>query len=109
MYVRQAFQGNSLSVIDDARASFSVRLLSDAAQNHSGNGTARSARRMVGSGVVPRHRDFKNLDCQTALSAITGAKGILLRCKTNWSLRKQIVIEIAMVGGQEFVVWFACH
>jgi len=33
--------------------------------------------------VVPRHSDFNNLDCQTALSAIKGAKGILPRCKTG--------------------------
>jgi hypothetical protein len=38
---------------------------------------------MVGPGVVPRHSNFKNLICQTGLSAITGAKGILLRCKTE--------------------------
>ena len=36
-------------------------------------------------GVVPRHSDFKNLDCQTTLSATTGAKGILPRCKTQTS------------------------
>jgi hypothetical protein len=38
---------------------------------------------VVGPGVVPQHSDFNNLDCQTALSALTGAKGILLRCKTG--------------------------
>jgi hypothetical protein len=58
---------------------------------NSGNDTAllaasnsqRSLRKMVGPGVVPRHSDFKNLDCQTALSGITGVKGFLLRCKTG--------------------------
>jgi hypothetical protein len=38
---------------------------------------------LVGPGVVPQHSDFNNLNCQTALSAITGAKGILPRCKTR--------------------------
>jgi hypothetical protein len=33
--------------------------------------------------VVPQHNEFKNLDCQTALSAYTKAKGILPRCKTE--------------------------
>jgi hypothetical protein len=38
---------------------------------------------MVGPGVVPRHSNFKNLICQTGLSAITGAKDFLLCCKTE--------------------------
>ena len=38
---------------------------------------------MVGLGVVPRRSDFKSLHCQTALSAITGAQGILVLCKTE--------------------------
>ena len=40
-------------------------------------------------GVVPRHSDFKNLNCQTALSAHTGAKGFFLRCKSNSSLHQE--------------------
>jgi hypothetical protein len=35
----------------------------------------------VGPGVVPVHGKFKNLDCQTALSATTGAKSFLPGCK----------------------------
>jgi transposase InsO family protein len=38
---------------------------------------------LVGPGVVPQHSNFKNLNCQTALSATTDAKGILPRCKTG--------------------------
>jgi hypothetical protein len=59
---------------------------------------------MVGSGVVPRHSDFKNLDCQMALSAITGAKGILLRCKTEivWAdLRAPSHIRLLCTAIQE--------
>jgi hypothetical protein len=37
----------------------------------------------VGPGVLPQHRDFNNLDCQTTLSALTDAKDIFLRCKTG--------------------------
>jgi hypothetical protein len=33
--------------------------------------------------VVPQPSDFNNLQCQTALSALTGAKGIFLRCQTG--------------------------
>jgi hypothetical protein len=36
----------------------------------------------VGPGVVPRPSDFNYLQCQTTLTAITGAKGIFPRCKT---------------------------
>src|ERR1017187_10323998 len=32
--------------------------------------------------VVPQHSDFNNLQCQTSLTALTGAKGILPRCQT---------------------------
>src|SRR5450830_847240 len=38
---------------------------------------------MVGPGVVPQHSDFNNLQCQTSLTALTGAKGIFLRCQTG--------------------------
>src|ERR1017187_7745624 len=37
----------------------------------------------VGPGVVPQHSDFNNLQCQTILTTLTGAKGILPRCKTG--------------------------
>jgi hypothetical protein len=37
----------------------------------------------VRSGVVPRHGDFNNLDCQTALMGITGAKGIFRCCQIS--------------------------
>jgi len=37
--------------------------------------------KMAGPGVVPRHSNIKNLDCQMALRTIMGAKGFLLRCK----------------------------
>ena len=40
---------------------------------------------VVGPGVVPRHSYFNNLHCQTALSARTGAKDILLQCKIGLS------------------------
>src|SRR5664280_878797 len=32
--------------------------------------------------VVPQPSDFNNLQCQTSLTALPGAKGIFLRCKT---------------------------
>jgi hypothetical protein len=38
---------------------------------------------VVGPAVVPRRGDFNSLDCQTAVSAMTGAKGILPGCKTG--------------------------
>jgi hypothetical protein len=31
---------------------------------------------------VPQPIDFNNLQCQTSLTALTGAKGILPRCQT---------------------------
>ena len=37
----------------------------------------------VGPGVVPRASEFNNLQCQTSLTALTGAKGIFLRCQTE--------------------------
>jgi hypothetical protein len=36
-----------------------------------------------GPGVVPQPIDFNNLQCQTSLTALTGAKDILPRCKTG--------------------------
>jgi hypothetical protein len=33
--------------------------------------------------VVPQPIDFNNLQCQTSLTALTGAKGIFLRCQTG--------------------------
>jgi hypothetical protein len=36
---------------------------------------------VVGPGVVPRPGDFNNLDCQTALTGITGAKRIFRCCQ----------------------------
>jgi hypothetical protein len=58
-------------------------------------------------GVVPQHSDVKNLDCQTALSAIIGAKGILLRCKTGTAdsndygqAPKPALVEIARGGAR---------
>jgi hypothetical protein len=38
---------------------------------------------VVGPGVVPRRSNFNSLDCQMALSAITGAKGILRCCQIS--------------------------
>jgi hypothetical protein len=38
---------------------------------------------MVGPGVVPRHGDFNNLDCQTGLTGVTGAKGIFRCCQIS--------------------------
>jgi len=38
---------------------------------------------VVGSGVVPRHSKINDLNCQTALTAPTGAKDISLQCKTE--------------------------
>jgi Protein of unknown function (DUF2924) len=38
---------------------------------------------VVGPGVVPRHGDFNNLDCQTGLTGITGAKGIFRCCQIS--------------------------
>jgi hypothetical protein len=35
-----------------------------------------------GPRVVPQPRDFNNLQCQTSLTALTGAKGIFLHCQT---------------------------
>jgi|HubBroStandDraft_4_1064222.scaffolds.fasta_scaffold37457_3 hypothetical protein len=43
---------------------------------------------MAGLGDVRRGSDFKNLDCQTALSAITADKGILPRCEITPYERK---------------------
>jgi hypothetical protein len=39
--------------------------------------------RLVGPGVVARHRKFKDLYCQTVLTATTGIKGNLLHCETG--------------------------
>src|ERR1039457_3846383 len=33
--------------------------------------------------VVPQHSDFNNLQCQTSLTALTGAIGIFLCCQTG--------------------------
>jgi hypothetical protein len=38
---------------------------------------------LVGPGVVPQHSDFNNLQCQTSLTALTGAKGAFPRCQTG--------------------------
>jgi hypothetical protein len=38
---------------------------------------------VVGPGVVPRHGDFNNLDCQTGLTGVTGAKGIFRCCQIS--------------------------
>jgi hypothetical protein len=35
--------------------------------------------------VVPQSSDFNNLQCQTSLTALTGAKGIFLSCQTGKS------------------------
>jgi hypothetical protein len=37
----------------------------------------------VGPGVVPQARDSNYLQCQTTLTAITGAKGVFPRCQTG--------------------------
>jgi len=37
---------------------------------------------VVGPGVVPRHCKINDLNCQTALTAAMGAKGIFLHCQT---------------------------
>ena len=37
----------------------------------------------VGPGVVPRPCNFNYLQCQTSLTALTGAKGNFLRCQTE--------------------------
>ena len=39
----------------------------------------------VGPGVVPRPCNFKYLQCQTTLTALTGAKDNLSNCKTGKS------------------------
>src|SRR5450759_1726524 len=36
-----------------------------------------------GPGVVPQPIDFNNLQCQTSLTALTGAKGIFPYCQTE--------------------------
>ena|SRR3974390_94660 len=38
---------------------------------------------VVGPGVLPRPCNFNDLQCQTSLRAVTGAKGIFLRCQTE--------------------------
>src|SRR5450759_2023537 len=38
---------------------------------------------LVGPGEVPRRSDFNHLQCQTSLTALTGAKGIFLCCQTS--------------------------
>ena len=38
---------------------------------------------LVGPGEVPRRSDFNHLQCQTSLTALTGAKGIFPRCQTG--------------------------
>jgi hypothetical protein len=38
---------------------------------------------LVGPGVVPRPCNFNHLQCQTSLTALTGAKGIFLCCQTG--------------------------
>ena len=38
---------------------------------------------VVGPGVVPLRGDFNNLQCQTSLTALTGANGIFLCCQTE--------------------------
>ena len=53
----------------------------DLSHHRASSAKALILRKLVGPGVVPQRSDFKNLDCQTALSAIAGAKGIFLRCK----------------------------
>jgi len=37
----------------------------------------------VGPGEVPPHNDFNDLECQTSLTALPGAKGIFQRCQTG--------------------------
>ena len=41
----------------------------------------------MGPGEVPRLSNFNNLQCQTSLTALTGAKGIFLRCQTGTIVR----------------------
>src|SRR3989442_3296448 len=41
---------------------------------------------VVGPGVVPRHGDFNNLDCQTGLTGITGAKCIFRCCQISHAM-----------------------
>jgi hypothetical protein len=49
--------------------------------------------------VVPQHSNFNNLDCQTTLMAITGAKGILPRCQTRTvTTPKRIAAYVHRVG-----------
>src|SRR5450759_5472840 len=38
---------------------------------------------LVGPGEVPRRSDFNHLQCQTSLTALTGAKGVFLCCQTE--------------------------
>jgi hypothetical protein len=38
---------------------------------------------VVGPGVVPLLSDFNNLQCQTSLTALMGAKDIFLDCQTG--------------------------
>ena len=44
--------------------------------------TCKLLKTLVGPGEVPQPCDFNSLQCQTSLTALIGAKGILPRCKT---------------------------
>ena len=56
---------------------------------------------MVGPGVVPRHSNFKNLDCQTAPSAMMGAKGFLAKCQI---VSLQVAIAAHLIGLNGFSI-----
>jgi hypothetical protein len=45
--------------------------------------TGRALSPVLGPGVVPRRSDYNSLGRQTALSTITGAKGLFRDCKTG--------------------------